>query len=128
MLREGFQALAAKLQEAADVMGHQDVRAHLQTALRQSHPDSYSSPYLIDHTGDGASGDCVYSHNGQCMSAPYEISKNAGGHKAIVGTGSPVMPRTVYDPIPTESDWVASMESLSESDRKLAAIPGVAVA
>lgn len=124
MLREGFQALAATLQESSDVMGHKDVRAHLQTAIQQNHPDQY--PYLVDHTGDGESGDCVYCMGNDYMQAPYEMSQSGGMRKATVGTPSKVMPRTVYDPVPSESDWVASMEALTEAERKLAKQPGVA--
>lgn len=123
MLREGLKALAHRLQEAMDALSSQDVRARLQDALDDQFAGKY--PWLVDYFGDSASGDCVYCVSGEYARAPYEISSAAGASKATIGNASPVQPRTVYDPVPDDADFVAAMEALEPAEKPLSKIPGV---
>jgi len=123
MLREGISALAHRLQEAMDALSSSDVRCRLQDALSEQYPDRY--PWLVDYFGDAESGSCVYCLQGEYALAPYEISSAGGSTKASIGAGSPVQPRTIYEPEPNDADWVAAMESLDPLEKPLAKIPGV---
>ena len=110
MLRAGFVVIAQKLQEAAD-MSHADVRARLSKAVQDAHEGTGTWANYIDHTGDGESGDCIYSANGTMKKAPYELS-NVGGKAAgnlSLGDAVTVMPMTSYPELADDDDQYATM-------------------
>ena len=109
-LRPGIQALAVKLQEQDDGLSNSDVCRWLSDALA-SGSDEYS--YYIDHFGDGASGDVIYSCRGDMKRAGYEITKVNGKMTAQIDFDNAidVLPRTVYEEEADEEDHYASMES-----------------
>src|ERR1700685_3704088 len=89
VLRSGFLVLAHKLQEAAD-MSHSDVRKRLSDAVSDAHRGTGTYAYYVDHTGDGESGDCIYSTDGGMKKAPYELSNVGGKATANLDTANAV--------------------------------------
>ena len=114
LLRAGYLALALKIQEAADALTSSDVRARLSDAIQDAHRGTGTWAYYIDHTGDGESGDVIYSCDGDVFRAPYEISGGEGtAAKCVIDTekAEDVVPRTIYEPEQDEADHYAAMES-----------------
>ena len=110
MLRAGFVVIAQKLQEAAD-MGHADVRARLSKAVQDAHEGTGTWANYVDHTGDGETGDCIYTANGSMKKAPYELS-NVGGKATgnlSLGDAVTVMPMTSYPELADDDDQYATM-------------------
>ena len=77
VLRTGTLALATKLQEAGDMM-HSEVAAKLRDAVNDAHRGTGKYGNYIDHSGDGETGDCVYSCDGDIRSAPYTVASVGG--------------------------------------------------
>lgn len=69
-------------------MSHSTVRAHLSDAIHDAHKGTGKWANYIDHTGDGKTGDCIYSVDGDTMSAPYTITSGASKQTASVDTAS----------------------------------------
>ena len=111
VLRPGLLAVATKLQEAQD-MSHNDVRARLADAVNDAHRGTGKYGYYVDHTGDGESGDVIYSSDGDMRSAPYELSSMGGKATANIDTENSknVVPRTTYEEESDDDDQYASME------------------
>jgi hypothetical protein len=106
--------IAQKLQEAAEMLTSSDVRARLSDAIQDAHRGSGTWAYYIDHTGDGESGDVIYSCDGDVFRAPYEISGGEGtAAKCVIDAdrAEDVVPRTIYEPEMDEPDHYAAMES-----------------
>lgn len=77
VLRAGYLAVAAKLQEAVQKLTDADKRARLSDALRDLFRGTDRWAYLVDIIGDSKSGDVVYSTDGDLKKAPYTISGNS---------------------------------------------------
>lgn len=105
LLRPGFLLIAQRLQEAADSVSHAVVRSHLSDAIQSAHKGSGKWANYVDHTGDGASGDCIYNCDGDTMSAPYSITATGSKQTASVNTdkASKVIPVVTYKKHVTES-------------------------
>ena len=86
ILRAGYILLAQRLQESADSASHSGVREHLADAVRDAHRGTGKYAHYMDHTGDGKSGDVIYSVDGDTMSAPYTISSTGSKQTAQIGT------------------------------------------
>ena len=110
-LTAGLEALILGIQEAQSAMGHQEVRDKLASAVRSAHPDKYA--HYVDHTGDGAKGDCIYECEGAMCSAPYSIGEIGGKHTANVDTdkAKKVMPSVSYQPVADDTDQYTTMEA-----------------
>lgn len=91
---------------------HSDVRTRLQDAVSDAHRGTGSYGYYIDHTGDGESGDCIYSCDGDTRSAPYEISNVGGKSVTHIDTESSknVVPVTTYQEEADDDDQYATMD------------------
>ena len=110
MLRAGFVLLAQKLQEAADIT-HSDVRSRLSDAVHDAHRGTGTWANYIDHTGDGETGDCIYSADGKMKKAPYELT-NVGGKLAAnldTANAESVSPVTTYQAQADDDDHYAAM-------------------
>jgi hypothetical protein len=109
-LSPGFQVVALKIQEAA--MVHSDVRARLSDAVNDAHRGTGNYGYYIDHTGDGETGDVIYSCNGDVRKAPYEIGTQGGKAVANIDMddSTNVVPLTTYQEEADDDDHYASME------------------
>lgn len=109
-LKPGIQVLAFKIQEADAV--HSDVSSRLQSAISDAHKGSGEYGYYVTHTGDGETGDVIYSSNGDLKKAPYEMGTQAG--KAFTNvdmeSSSDVTPVTSYMEDCDDDDNYASME------------------
>lgn len=101
LLRAGYLAVAYKIQEAAAILSNSDVERRIDSALRA---DEEVWCYLVAVFGDDASGDCVYSCNGDLKKAAYTCS--ATGAKVDTANAVNVVPMTTY---------VAMSEPLSEA-------------
>lgn len=110
VLRSGMMHVAVKLQEASDMM-HSNVQDALRDAVTDAHKGTGTWANYIDHNGDGSSGDCMYSADGNTYSAPYEIQDQAGKQVANVDVAnrSQVTPRVSYVPVADDDDNYASM-------------------
>ena len=110
MLRAGFVLVAQKLQEAAD-MNHSNVRTQLQKAVVDAHQGTGVYANYLDHTGDGESGDCIYTANGDTKKAPYEISSVGGKTTANLNTDDAVgvTPTMTYQEDADDDDQYSSM-------------------
>lgn len=114
VLRSAYLLIAQRLQEAAD-MAHSDVRSQLNDAVSQSHKGTGTYASYLDHTGDGTTGDCIYSCYGDGTSgmkkAPYEISKVGDKTTASLDTKNAVsvIPQTTYAEQADEDDHYAQM-------------------
>jgi hypothetical protein len=107
-LNPGIQAVALKVQEA---MVHSDVRARLADAVNDAHRGTGEYGYYVDHTGDGESGDVIYSSGGDIRKAPYEIGSQGGKAVANIDMDSStnVVPMTTYQEEADDDDHYASM-------------------
>jgi hypothetical protein len=111
VLRTGYLQVATKLQEAADAM-HSDVRSRLADAVNDAHRGTGNWGSYIDHSGDGESGDVIYSSGGDIRKAPYELG-NVGGKATAnidMDNSTNVVPRTTYEEEADDDDQYASME------------------
>ena len=116
VLRAGFVVVAQKLQEAADI-SHSDVRKRLSDAVNDAHKGTGVYASYVDHTGDGQTGDCIYTtygngDGGAMKKAPYELS-NVGGKTADnvdVANATNVTPVTSYKEQADDDDHYAGME------------------
>lgn len=114
VLRSAYLLIAQRLQEAADV-AHSDVRSQLNDAVSQAHKGTGTYASYVDHTGDGATGDCIYSCYGDGTSgmkkAPYEISKVGDKTTASLDTKNAVsvIPQMTYAEQADEDDHYAQM-------------------
>jgi hypothetical protein len=122
-LTEGFQDLAFKLQEAA--MMHSDVRARLADTVNDAHRESGDYGSYIDHDGDGESGDCIYSCNGDIRKAPYEIANQGGKATAHIDMddSTNVVPVTSYQEEADEDDHYAGMQESFKTAKLYADLP-----
>ena len=110
-LSKGWEVLALKLQEAHIGMTHGNVRDHLASAVQDMHKDG-NYGYYVDHSGDGESGDCIYTSNGEMCSAPYTIGTVAGKMHASIDheKREPVVANVTYHPKATDDDHYTAME------------------
>jgi hypothetical protein len=122
----GYLALALRLQEAAGELSASDTCARLRDALNDAFRGSGSYCYYIDHFGDDASGDVIYSCGGDTRRAAYEIS-GGNGTAAVctIATDSSenVVPRTVYEVEADEADHYAGMEESFKRDKLYTELP-----
>jgi hypothetical protein len=103
-LRGGYLAVAAKLQEAADLSAN-DICTRLRDTITDTFRGTGVWAYYIDHIGDSASGQVIYSVDSDIKRAPYTITETAGAAKCTVDTqaAEDVIPRTVYEVEAAES-------------------------
>lgn len=108
-LSPGYKVVAMKLQEQ---MNHGDVQSRLSDALNDWHQGNNSYGGYIDHSGDGESGDVIYSQNGDTRKASYEIGMQGG--KAVTHIDAEnslnVVPHTEYVEEADDDDHYASMQ------------------
>lgn len=111
VLRTGYIQVALRIQESAADMMHSDVAKRLSDTIQDKHRGTGKYASYIDHTGDGESGDCIYSCDGDIRSAPYEIQTQGGKAVANIDTDSSknVVPRTTYEEEADDDDNYASM-------------------
>ena len=114
VLRAGYMALAFQLQEAAEDLSSNDLRARLSDAINDQHRGTGTFAYYIDHFGDADTGHVIYSCDGETMSAPYTISGTAKSTKCDIDfeAALDVVPRTVYE---IEDESMIAEEALRES-------------
>jgi hypothetical protein len=107
-------ALAAKIQEAALAMCHEDIRTRVSDALRAAFKDSERWAYVQAIFGDDTAGDVVYSCNGDLKKAPYTIS--GGSAKIDTAAAYDVAPLTTY-----ERETVSATEAGARNSKRDAA-------
>ncbi len=115
VLTPGFIAVATKLQEAAGDMPHGDARKRLSDQLNDMTRGSGDYAYYVDHTGDGQTGDVIYSKNGDLRKASYEIGSVGGKATCNIDdeNSTNVVPCTSYQEEADDDDHYAEMnESL----------------
>jgi hypothetical protein len=95
VLSAAYLLIAQKLQEAATLMSHDDIRTRLSDALRDAYKNTGSWCYIAAVFGDDQSGDVVYTCNGDLKKATYTCSTTG----ATVSTDSAVdvVPLTTYE-------------------------------
>ena len=100
LLRAGFLITALKLQEAADAMCHSNVRSRLSDAINDAHRGTGKWAYYVDHTGDGSTGDVIYTVDGGMKSAAYELGGEGKTATTTVKTekAKDVVPHVTYKP------------------------------
>jgi hypothetical protein len=121
-LSPGLQVVAFKLQEA---MMQGDIRARLADAVNDAHRGTGSYGYYIDHSGDDASGDVVYSCNGDVRMCGYEIA-SVGGKVAVnlgMDDSKNVVPLTTYQEEADDDDHYASMEESFKAAKLYTTLP-----
>lgn len=93
-------------------MMHSDVAGKLRSAVSDAHKGTGDYAHYVDHSGDGESGDVIYSLNNGMKKAPYEVSSVGGKSATNVDTGSAVdvSPCVSYDELADDDDHYASME------------------
>jgi hypothetical protein len=128
VLRTGFIAVAAKLQEAADSgysLSAGDVRSRLNDAIQDQYRGTGKWASYIDHFGDDKSGDVIYSCDGETWRCPYEMSSTSGAAKCILDCdhAEDVVPRTIYEPEAEEADHYAAMEESYKRDKLYGSLP-----
>lgn len=118
-----MQVLAFKIQEADTV--HSDVSRRLDSAVSDAHKGTGSYGYYVTHTGDGESGDVIYSSNGDLKKAPYQIGTQGGKAFANVDTenSANVTPVTSYLEDCDDDDNYASMEEAYKRDGLYTGLP-----
>ena len=122
-LSPGMQVVALKIQEAG--MMHGDVRSRLSDAINDAHRGSGNYGYYVDHSGDGESGDVIYSSNGDIRKAPYELG-NVGGKATAnidMDNSTNVVPMTSYQEEADDDDMYASMEEAYKRDGLYTSLP-----
>lgn len=88
-------ALAAKIQESALAMCHEDIRTRLADAIRAAVKDSGSWAYIVAVFGDDKAGDVVYSCNSDLKKASYTMT--TGGATIDTAKAVDVAPLTTYE-------------------------------
>ncbi len=118
-LSPGLQVVAFKLQEA---MNHGDVYSKLQAAIRST-PGTYGD--YVAHTGDGESGDVVYTANGDLRKASYEIGSQGGKAYTNIDMDNavPCTATTSYDEMADDDDHYASMEESFKTAKLYTSLP-----
>lgn len=108
-LLPGMQVVALRLQES---MMHGDVRSRLSDAITDKFRGTGDYGYYVDHSGDGDSGDVIYSHNGDIRKAPYEIGSVGGKSTTNIdhANSTNVVPTTTYQEEADDDDYYSSME------------------
>ena len=83
------------------------------------------SCYYIDHDGDGESGNCVFSCDGDIRMAGYEIGDLNGKASCSIDfdNSTNVVPVTSYQPEADDSDHYTSMEASMRGDKLYAKLP-----
>lgn len=109
-LTAGFKALALTLQEAGAAL-HSNVRAKLSDAINDAHRKNGDWGGYIDHTGDGESGCCIYSCNGDIRKASYELGSVGDKSTAHIDMddSTNVVPVTSYQEEADDDDQYAAM-------------------
>lgn len=122
-LSPGMQVVALKIQEAG--MMHGDVRSRLSDAINDAHRGSGNYGYYVDHSGDGESGDVIYSSNGDIRKAPYELGNFGGKATANIDmdNSTNVVPMTSYQEEADDDDMYASMEEAYKRDGLYTSLP-----
>lgn len=96
--------VALQLMEAADLSAN-DIQARLRTAIKACFKEKGWGFYYVDHFGDAAAGDVIYSsgYEGDLKKAPYTITETSGAAKCEIDTAAAVavVPRCVYEPVTT---------------------------
>jgi hypothetical protein len=112
VLRAGFLLTALKLQEAADAMAHSNVRSRLSDAINDAHRGTGKWAYYVDHTGDGSTGDVIYTVDGGMKSAPYELGGEGKSATTAVKTdkAKDVVPHVTYKPHSTKESAVPQQD------------------
>lgn len=110
----GYYLLAERLQEAS--MIHSDVGSRLRKAISDAHKGTDTYAYYLDHTGDGESGDVIYSSGRDIKKAPYSITKDSATMDA--GKAVNVQPRTTYEK-QTESKEALTTQNSTENEAPL---------
>jgi hypothetical protein len=107
---KGYLALA-KCIEAQLV--HSDVRKRLSDTIQDKQRAGGSYGGYIDHTGDGESGDCIYSQDGDIRKAGYTLGTANGKQTADIDTenSTNVVPVTTYEEEADDDDQYAGMEA-----------------
>ena len=92
-------------------MMHSDVAKRLSDTIQDKHRGTGKYASYIDHTGDGESGDAIYSVDGDIRSDPDEIQTQGGKAVANIDTDSSknAVPRTTYEEEADDDDNYASM-------------------
>lgn len=90
-----YLALAAKIQESALAMCHDDIRTRLSDALRNAVKDTGAWGYIVAVFGDDTSGDVVYSVSSDLKKAPYSMT--TGGATIDIAKAVDVVPLTTYE-------------------------------
>ena len=93
-------------------MMHGNVRARLQDAVQDAHRGTGKWGNYIDHSGDGESGNVIYSCDGDVRKAPYEIGSQGGKATANIDmdNSTNVVPMTTYQEEADDDDYMSSME------------------
>ena len=106
-------------------MGHSDVRKRLSDQLNDMTRGSGDYAYYVDHTGDGSSGDVIYSKNGDLRKASYETGSVGGKATCnIDDDGSAnVVPVTSYQEEADDDDQYAAMEESFRQAKLYNALP-----
>jgi hypothetical protein len=120
-LRGGYKAVALALQEAAE-MSASDTQKALSGAIGDQHRDSGTWAYYVDHFGDNANGDVVYSADGDMKQAPYEIGSDGSAKVDFEGAHG-VVPRMTYEMEPEEGDHYAAMEESLKAEKLYTELP-----
>ncbi len=122
-LTPGMQVVALQLQEAG--MMHGDVQSRLSSAIRDHHNANGGYGYYVNHSGDGETGDVVYSDGGTTKCAPYEISSLGGKSTTNINhdAAETVVPTVSYDCLADEDDHYATMEESYKADGLYTSLP-----
>ena len=94
-------------------MMHSEVASRLSDAVHDAHSGSGKYGYYINHDGDGASGNCIYSSGNDTMSCPYTMATVGGKHATHLDTenAKKVVPHVEYPEVADDDDHYATMES-----------------
>lgn len=120
LLRAGFLLTALKLQEASDAMAHSNVRSRLSDAINDAHRGTGKWAYYVDHTGDGNTGDVIYTVDGSMKSAGYELGNEGQKSTTTVNTdkAKDVVPHVTYKTEATKSKESTSTAGGDEESAK----------
>jgi hypothetical protein len=125
LLRANFLTVAIRMQEAADAVGHNEVRTKLSDAISDAYRGTGKWAYYQDHTGDGETGDVVYSCDGDLMMAPYSISDVGGKSSTVIDmdNAKDVVPVTRYQEEAEEDDHYAAMSEAFKTAKLYTELP-----
>lgn len=116
------QLAALVLKEAAM---HRDVASRLQDEIQDQHRQNGKLGGYIDHSGDGESGDVIYSENGDTRKAPYELGSIGGKATANIDmdNSTNVVPMTTYQEEADDDDQYAAMEESFKAAKLYTELP-----